>query len=573
VNKIRQIVNFLGERRYLTNNEGSKEKSYANQVALDYPRRYFMIIEELAKYGIAHTDEKTTVDGSPAKLVEMALDHNEGILTSTGCLAVTTGAYTGRSPHDRFIVDTPDVHDKIAWGSVNVPFTEEGYQRIKDEVISYLSERRLYVVHGIAGADRHFSRKVLAICEMASQALFVHQMLVRPTEKELRDFGTADFVVMAAPKLKLDPKIHGTHSEAAVLINFKERVILVVGTQYSGEIKKSIFSVMNYLLPVEDDVLTMHCSCNMNPRSHGTTVFFGLSGTGKTTLSAAEDRMLIGDDEHGWSQKSVFNIEGGCYAKTINIKRETEPQIWDAIRFGSICENVAIDPDTRIADYDDVSLTENGRVAYPVEYIDNAVLKGRAKRVPDVVIFLTADAFGVLPPISKLDENSAMYHFMTGFTSKVAGTERGIKEPQPTFSSLFGEPFMPLDPMVYAKMLGDRIRSGGTRVYLVNTGWTGGPYGTGSRIKLAYTRKMVEAAQSGIIDDSEFVRDVRFNLEVPTSCPGVPSELLNARNTWENRDEYDATAEKLAKMFEENAEKRLQSMTREVRSAGPHPLG
>ena len=532
-----------------------------------------MIIEELAKYGIAHTDEKTTVDGSPAKLVEMALDHNEGILTSTGCLAVTTGAYTGRSPHDRFIVDTPDVHDKIAWGSVNVPFTEEGYQRIKDEVISYLSERRLYVVHGIAGADRHFSRKVLAICEMASQALFVHQMLVRPTEKELRDFGTADFVVMAAPKLKLDPKIHGTHSEAAVLINFKERVILVVGTQYSGEIKKSIFSVMNYLLPVEDDVLTMHCSCNMNPRSHGTTVFFGLSGTGKTTLSAAEDRMLIGDDEHGWSQKSVFNIEGGCYAKTINIKRETEPQIWDAIRFGSICENVAIDPDTRIADYDDVSLTENGRVAYPVEYIDNAVLKGRAKRVPDVVIFLTADAFGVLPPISKLDENSAMYHFMTGFTSKVAGTERGIKEPQPTFSSLFGEPFMPLDPMVYAKMLGDRIRSGGTRVYLVNTGWTGGPYGTGSRIKLAYTRKMVEAAQSGIIDDSEFVRDVRFNLEVPTSCPGVPSELLNARNTWENRDEYDATAEKLAKMFEENAEKRLQSMTREVRSAGPHPLG
>ena len=317
----------------------------------------------------------------------------------------------------------------------------------------------------------------------------------------------------------------------------------------------------------------MHCSCNMNPRSHGTTVFFGLSGTGKTTLSAAEDRMLIGDDEHGWSQKSVFNIEGGCYAKTINIKRETEPQIWDAIRFGSICENVAIDPDSRIADYDDVSLTENGRVAYPVEYIDNAVLKGRAKRVPDVVIFLTADAFGVLPPISKLDENSAMYHFMTGFTSKVAGTERGIKEPQPTFSSLFGEPFMPLDPMVYAKMLGDRIRSGGTRVYLVNTGWTGGPYGTGSRIKLAYTRKMVEAAQSGIIDDSEFVRDVRFNLEVPTSCPGVPSELLNARNTWENRDEYDATAEKLAKMFEENAEKRLQSMTREVRSAGPHPLG
>ena len=253
-----------------------------------------------------------------------------------------------------------------------MPFSEEAYGRIKEEVISYLSERRLYLVHGIAGADRHFSRKILAICEMASQALFVRQMLVRPTEKELEGFDTADFVVMAAPNLKLSPKIHDTNSEAAVLINFKERIVLVVGTQYSGEIKKSIFSVMNYLLPVEDDVLTMHCSCNMNPRSHGTTVFFGLSGTGKTTLSAAEDRMLIGDDEHGWSQKSVFNIEGGCYAKTINIKRETEPQIWDAIRFGSMCENVVIDPVTRLADYDDDSITENGRVAYPVEFIDNA---------------------------------------------------------------------------------------------------------------------------------------------------------------------------------------------------------
>ena len=532
-----------------------------------------MVVEELEQYGIHHTDDRTAIDPSPARLIEKAVSRGEGILTSTGALAVTTGKYTGRSPKDRFIVDTSDVHDKIAWGSVNVPFSEEDYQLVHDEVISYLSERRIFMVHGIAGADRRYSRKILVLTELASQALFAHQMLVRPTEEELANYGRADFVVMACPGLKLDPAVHHTHSEAAVIINFKERVVLIAGTQYSGEIKKSIFSVMNYLLPVEENVLTMHCSCNMNPQSHGTTVFFGLSGTGKTTLSAAEGRLLIGDDEHGWAKDSVFNIEGGCYAKTIRISEETEPQIWHAIRFGALWENVMLDPNSRIADYDDDSLTENGRVAYPVEFIDNAVVKGRAKRTPDVVIFLTADAFGVLPPISKLDENAAMYHFMTGFTSKVAGTERGIKEPTPTFSSLFGEPFMPLDPMVYAKMLGEKIEHNGTRVYLINTGWSGGSYGTGSRIKLKYTRKMVEAAQSGIIDDSEFVHDERFNLDVPTSCPGVPDELLNPRSTWADKDAYDATAEKLAQMFVENAEKRLQSMTPEVRAAGPRPLG
>lgn len=532
-----------------------------------------MVVEELEQYGIHHTDDRTAIDPSPARLIEKAVSRGEGILTSTGALAVTTGKYTGRSPKDRFIVDTPDVHDKIAWGNVNVPFSEEDYQLVHDEVISYLSERRIFMVHGIAGADRRYSRKILVLTELASQALFAHQMLVRPTEEELANYGRADFVVMACPGLKLDPAVHHTHSEAAVIINFKERVVLIAGTQYSGEIKKSIFSVMNYLLPVEENVLTMHCSCNMNPQSHGTTVFFGLSGTGKTTLSAAEGRLLIGDDEHGWAKDSVFNIEGGCYAKTIRISEETEPQIWHAIRFGSLCENVVLDPNSRVADYDDDALTENGRVAYPVEFIDNAVVKGRAKRTPDVVIFLTADAFGVLPPISKLDENAAMYHFMTGFTSKVAGTERGIKEPTPTFSSLFGEPFMPLDPMVYAKMLGEKIEHNGTRVYLINTGWSGGSYGIGSRIKLKYTRKMVEAAQSGIIDDSEFVHDERFNLDVPTSCPGVPDELLNPRSTWADKDAYDATAEKLAQMFVENAEKRLQSMTPEVRAAGPRPLG
>lgn len=532
-----------------------------------------MVIEELSRYGIAHTQEKTVIDASPAVLVETALARGEGELTSTGSLSVVTGAYTGRSPRDRFIVDTPDVHDKIAWGTVNAPFSPEAYERIKAEVIGHLSERRLFVVHGLAGADRRYSRRVCAICELASQALFVRQMLVRPTARELDDFGPADFVVMAAPSLKLDTATYGTHSEAVVLINFQERTILVVGTQYSGEIKKAIFSFMNYLLPLENHVLTMHCSCNMNPLSHGTTVFFGLSGTGKTTLSAAEGRMLIGDDEHGWCDDAVFNIEGGCYAKTIGITPQTEPQIFDAIRFGSVSENVVIDPVTRMADYFDVALTENGRVAYPVEFVPDAVVAGTAKRIPDVVIFLTADAFGVLPPVSKLDRDAAMYHFMTGFTSKVAGTECGIKEPQPTFSSLFGEPFMPLDPNVYARMLGERIDAGGTRVYLVNTGWTGGSYGAGSRIKLAYTRRMVEAAQTGIIDDGEFVHDERFNLDVPVRCPGVPSALLCARDTWVDREAYDRVAESLAQMFVDNAEKRLTTMSDAVRAAGPHPLG
>lgn len=528
--------------------------------------------EELQQYGIAHTDEKCTVDASPAKLVEMAVERGEGKLTSTGCLSVLTGAYTGRSPEDRFIVDTPDVHDNIAWGKVNKPMSVENYEKIRAEAVAYLSERRVFMVHGIAGADRRFSRKVLAVCELATQALFVHQMLVRPTDDEREAFGMADFVVLAAPRLKLDPAVHGTHSECAVVINFQERIILVVGTQYNGEIKKAIFSTMNYLLPVENNVLPMHCSCNMNPRSHGTTVFFGLSGTGKTTLSAAEGRMLIGDDEHGWADDVVFNIEGGCYAKTINITPETEPQIVGAVRFGAVCENVVIDPETRVADYFDDSVTENGRVAYPVEFIPNAVKSGFAKRMPDVVIFLTADAFGVLPPVSKLSTNAAMYHFITGFTSKVAGTERGIKEPQPTFSSLFGEPFMPLDAGVYAKMLGERIERGGTRVYLVNTGWTGGPYGVGSRMKLDYTRKMVEACQSGIIDECEFVHDERFGVEVPMECPDVPTELLNPKSTWADADAYEEAADELARMFKNNAATRHPNMDPDVKAAGPHPL-
>ena len=524
---------------------------------------------ELQMYGIAHTDGKCTVDASPAKLVEMAVERNEGTLTSTGCLAVTTGAYTGRSPEDRFIVDTPDVHESIAWGSVNKPISISRYQKIREEVVAYLSERRVFLVHGIAGADRRFSRKVLAVCELASQALFVHQMLVRPTEKEMANFGMADFVVLAAPKLKLDPRIHGTNSECAVIINFQERMILVVGTQYNGEIKKSIFSTMNYLLPAENKILPMHCSCNMNPRSHGTTVFFGLSGTGKTTLSADPNRALIGDDEHGWADDGVFNFEGGCYAKAIRISYVTEPQIYSAIKFGSLAENVILDPETREPDYFDGSLTENTRVSYPVEYIDNAQLLGYGG-LPKVVIMLTADAFGVLPPISRLNKNAAMYHFVSGFTSKVAGTERGITEPTPTFSTLFGEPFMPLNPMVYAQMFGERMEKYGTRVYLINTGWTGGPYGVGKRINLPYTRAMVTAALTGAVEMADFKHDPIFNVDIPQHIEGVPDGVLNPRSTWADKLAYDAQAKKLAAMFEDNAAKKYPDMENEVRDAGPH---
>lgn len=531
-----------------------------------------MVQDDFARLGLAYDDSRIKLNLSTALLVEEAIRRGEGVLSDTGSLCVTTGKYTGRSPRDRFIVDTPDVHDKIAWGSVNVPLSKEHYEKIKEDTVAYLNDHDLFVMQTVAGADRRYSRNFEVVCELASQALFVHQLLVRPMPAELSRYAP-NFMVLAAPGFKCDPAIHGTNSEAAVVINFEDRTILVCGTSYSGEIKKSIFSAMNYLLPVEDNVLPMHCSCNMNPRSKGTTVLFGLSGTGKTTLSAAPGRNLIGDDEHGWADDGVFNIEGGCYAKTINITPETEPQIYNAIRFGSVSENVVLDPQTRIPDFDDVSITENGRVAYPVEFIPDAVVDGVATRVPDVVIFLTADAFGVLPPIAKLSTNAAMYHFITGFTSKVAGTERGITEPQRTFSSLFGEPFMPLDPNVYAKMLGERIEKGGTRVYLVNTGWTGGPYGVGHRMKLSLTRKMVNAAMSGVLEASGYWHEQRFNLEIPNLCLGVSRKLLNPRNTWADKAAYDEQAERLATMFEENARVNHPDMAEEVRAAGPHPLG
>ncbi len=520
--------------------------------------------------GVVCAPERAHLDLSPARLVEASVECHDGTLTSTGSLAVTTGTYTGRAPQNRFIVDTPAVHERIAWGKVNAPISPEHYERILAGVRSYLGERDVYAVRAMAGADRAHARRFAVLAEMPHQALFARQMLVRPTAEELETYEP-DFVVYAVPGYACDPTTDGTNTASAVVINLEEHVIIVAGTGYSGEIKKSIFSTMNYLLPVEDNVLSMHCSANMDPETGDTAVFFGLSGTGKTTLSADPTRRLIGDDEHGWSDEGVFNVEGGCYAKCINLSAEREPDIFRAIRFGSVTENVILDAELRVADYDDTRITENTRVAYPIEHIDNCVPAGTGG-LPRVVVFLTADAFGVLPPISRLSETAAMYHFMTGFTSKVAGTEQGIVEPVPTFSALFGEPFMPLDPLTYAEMLKERIARDDARVYLVNTGWTGGGYGVGHRMALSATRAMVRAALSGELEQAQFVRDERFGVDVPTSCPGVDASVLDARGTWASARAYDEAADKLARMFEGNFARRYPHAPVEVAAAGPHPL-
>ncbi|MBO5564469.1 MAG: phosphoenolpyruvate carboxykinase (ATP) [Lachnospiraceae bacterium] len=504
---------------------------------------------------------------SPAVLTEHALRRGEGELMDTGALVVKTGKYTGRSAQDKFIVDTAGVHDKIAWGSVNKPVERETFNAIKAKLIAYLQNREIFLFDGMAGADPACTKKFRIVCELASQALFINDLLIRPTAEELQSFGEADFTIIAAPGFKCIPELDGTRSEAAIMIDYEAKMVLICGTQYAGEIKKSVFSVMNFLMP-EMGVLPMHCSANMDPVTKETAVFFGLSGTGKTTLSADPNRMLIGDDEHGWSDTGIFNFEGGCYAKCINLSAEGEPEIYNAIRFGALVENVVIDPETRKPDYDDGSLAENTRVGYPIDFIPNAAIPG-VGGIPKVVIFLTADSFGVLPPISRLSKEAAMYQFVTGFTSKVAGTEIGITEPVPTFSTLFGEPFMPMDASVYANMLGERIEKYNTKVYLVNTGWTGGAYGTGSRMKLKYTRAMITAALNGELEKAEFVHDDLFNLDVPQSCPDVPSEIMNPRDTWADKEAYDAQAKRLAGMFHENFTKKYPDMPENIAKAGP----
>ncbi|MEY9973978.1 phosphoenolpyruvate carboxykinase (ATP) [Lysinibacillus sp. RC46] len=489
---------------------------------------------------------------SVPQLAEKATSRGEAMLTVDGAVRAETGKYTGRSPKDKYTVEEDSTKDKIDWGKVNRPISSEVFDNLYVKVVKYLKERdELFVFKGFAGADKDSQLSIQVINEYAWHNLFAHQLFIRPTKEELASH-VADFTVISAPNFKADPAIDGTASETFIIVSLEKKIILIGGTEYAGEIKKSIFGIMNYLLP-QQGILSMHCSANVG-EAGDVALFFGLSGTGKTTLSADPDRKLIGDDEHGWSDNGVFNIEGGCYAKTINLSAEKEPEIYNAIRFGSVLENVAVDPETRVCDYDDGSLTENTRVAYPIQYIENIVDPSVAGH-PKTIIFLTADAFGVLPPISKLTKEQAMYHFLSGFTSKLAGTERGVTEPEPVFSTCFGSPFLPLPATVYAEMLGQKIDEHGAQVYLVNTGWTGGEYGTGSRMKLSYTRTMVRAAIDGKLANVETIQDSVFGLNIPTSIEGVPTEVLNPRDAWADKAAYDKKASELAGLFNENFKK------------------
>ncbi|MBX5493905.1 MAG: phosphoenolpyruvate carboxykinase (ATP) [Bryobacteraceae bacterium] len=499
----------------------------------------------------------------PARLVEEAIRRCEAVLAEGGPLVVRTGRFTGRSPKDKFIVREAGTENTVDWGPVNQPISEEQFEGLYQELLGYFQGKEVFVQDSFAGADPSYALRVRVVTEDAWHSLFARQLFIRA------DPGAADrateFTVLCAPGFHADPERHGTRSETAIVINFQRRLVLIAGTSYAGEIKKSIFTVLNYLLPSRG-VLPMHCSANTGPG--GVALFFGLSGTGKTTLSAAPGRQLIGDDEHGWSDRGVFNFEGGCYAKCIRLSKEKEPQIWNAIRFGTVLENVVVDPETRALDFASDEITENTRAAYPIDFIDGAVIPGIGSH-PSHILFLTADAFGVLPPISRLSTEQAMYHYLSGYTAKVAGTERGLgKEPQATFSSCFGEPFLPRHPTEYARMLGEKMRTHSVKCWLVNTGWVGGAYGVGQRVKLEYTRAMVDAVLQGKLNDVPMKPHPVFGVLVPERCPGVPSELLNPRSQWSNPDEYDRAAWDLAGRFRKNFEK-FGDVAHEILEAAP----
>ncbi len=496
-------------------------------------------------------------------LVEHAVRKGEGTLAASGALRVATGKYTGRSPNDKFVVDSAQTHDVIDWAN-NKPFTAEKFAKLYERMLAYAESRELYVFDGFAGAggDR---LAVRVINEFAWQNLFIHQLLVRPDAPPANP--KPDFTIICLPGFKAEPARDGTNSEAFIILDFSARLVLIGGTHYAGEMKKSVFTYMNYMMP-RKGILSMHCSANVGVKGD-TALFFGLSGTGKTTLSADPGRQLIGDDEHCWWDGGIFNVEGGCYAKCIKLSHETEPQIWEAIRFGAVLENVVLDEASRVPDYDSEAITENTRAAYPVDFIPGAVIPGVGDH-PRTIVFLTADAFGVLPPVAKLNSEQAMYHFLSGYTSKLAGTERGITAPEATFSSCFGAPFLPLSPLAYAKLLGERLAKHGTRVFLINTGWSGGPYGVGKRMSLKYTRAIVTAAIEGELDEVGYELDPVFNIHVPVMCPGVPQEVLRPRQTWADKAAYDKTAADLAQRFVKNFVKFGKDVPASVVAAGPN---
>lgn len=517
----------------------------------------------LENHGIRHP-ESVFWNLNSSALVEHAVQRHEANLMDNGALVAHTAPYTGRSPQDKFIVDEACSREHIDWGPVNRKFDPDKFAHLMHRMTAYFQGMELFVQDCWAGADPRYRMPIRVINTHAWHNLFARALLVRAARTETAQH-VPQFTIIGAPNFHADPAVDGTRSEAFVIISFEKKVVLIGGTSYAGEIKKSVFTILNYLLPLKG-ILSMHCSANMGS-SGDVALFFGLSGTGKTSLSADPARRLIGDDEHGWTDDGVFNFEGGCYAKCIHLSEEKEPQIYQAIRFGSVLENVMFSPDTRTPDYADSSLTENTRCAYPLLYIDNAVVPSVGGH-PKNIIFLTCDAFGVLPPIAKLTADQAMFHFLSGYTAKVAGTEKGVTEPGATFSACFGAPFLPLPPSAYAKLLGERIARHGARCWLVNTGWIGGPYGVGRRIDIGSTRAMVSAALSGALDDVPTTPDATFGFGVPKSCPGVDTALLTPRTSWKQLDAYDAKAKDLAGRFVENF-KRFGDAPAAVRNAGP----
>lgn len=500
-------------------------------------------------------------------LVKRSLALQEGSLTAEGALAVKTGKYTGRSPKDKYIVDEPGSSPSIDWGNVNKPMSEEVFERLYNKVTAHLNrQNEVFAGDALAGADLDYQLPVRVITSYAWHQLFARQLFIRPDGREASSIPP--FTLISAPECKADPEVDGTSSETFIAVSFARRTILIGGTEYAGEMKKSVFSVMNYLLP-EQNVLPMHCSANIGSDGKS-ALFFGLSGTGKTTLSADPSRLLVGDDEHGWSENGIFNIEGGCYAKCSNLSKQKEPQIWNAIRFGAVLENVGLDVASGKVDYTDTQITENTRAAYPIEHVDGIVPSGTAGH-PSAIIFLTADAFGVLPPISRLTKEQAMYHFLSGYTSKLAGTERGVTSPEATFSTCFGAPFLPRQASVYAEMLGEKIDEHNVPVFLVNTGWSGGGYGVGSRMDLSYTRAMVQAALNGELTDTATVEDPIFGLHIPESCPGVPEDMLQPKKMWKEAGDYEIQARMLARKFAKNF-KRFYDVPASIADAGPTQL-
>ena len=506
---------------------------------------------------------------APAKLYEDAVRRDPtAAIMSSGAVRVGSGEKKGRSPADKRVVRNPESEDDIWWGNINIPLDEETFQVNRERAVDFLNTRDcLYVVDGYAGWDPTYRLKVRIICTRPYHALFMHNMLIRPSAEELADFGEPDFVVFNAGQFPANRRTSHMTSKTSVDVDFEQREMVILGTEYAGEMKKGVFTVMNYLMP-KQGVLSMHCSANEGDNGN-VTLFFGLSGTGKTTLSADARRHLIGDDEHCWSDDGVFNIEGGCYAKAIDLSAEKEPEIFAAIKYGTVLENVVYDERTREVDYHDISLTQNTRAAYPIEYIPNAKIPCVAGH-PNNVIFLTYDAFGVLPPVSKLSPEQAMYHFISGYTAKVAGTEVGVTEPQPAFSACFGAPFMVWHPSKYAELLAEKMREHGVDAWLINTGLTGGAYGTGERMSLKYTRAIIDAIHDGSLAQAPTETDPVFGFEIPTACPGVPDEILQPRNTWADPDAYDAQRDKLARRFAENFKKFEDGASEEIKQAGPN---